>query len=74
MKKQKPQPLKIGETGITPDGQKVECCKVNDIIDDCMKCYFANDSKHNCNKKSGLFVCMSTFRQTLDEVYFKKVK
>jgi hypothetical protein len=71
MKKQKETPIKIGEIGITPDGQKVECRKFVPDKEGCIQCHFFADSLE-CLVK-GKFACYSVNRPDFQSVYFKEL-
>jgi hypothetical protein len=71
MKKQNLEPLKIGETGTAPDGQKVECCKSEDVKESCNNCYLSYLKQCQIDVK---FRCMISTRPDLQDVYFKKVE
>jgi hypothetical protein len=70
MKKQKPQPLKIGEISTAPDGEKVQCIASQEI-NWCEKCHFI---RQTCNFETvHRFSCTPSKRDDLQNVYFKKV-
>jgi hypothetical protein len=67
--KKKIEPLKIGETGITPDGTKVICCKYVPDKEGCPECHFFGIE---CLVK-GKFACYSVDRPDFQSVYFKEL-